>query len=368
MGKPKTHSSKAKKLARRKELDKVAGSNYSIEEILDKATDLLEEYNYELAQKFCQRALEIDGDHPRALEMTGNLLLEVGEIEKAQQCLGRAIFVQPESGHTKYMTAAQLFTGTEARDLYLKGIELLQSQTSSTNVTETEEKEARKELATAWVALSELYMTDLCDAEEAETEAKRFLDLAVEIDSSNPEGWQGLASYLLVVGDTEKASEAMERSLQLWLPQHLAWSTTGEGEQTELSYNTRIASVKLLLDLEQFDKAAEILDSLIEEDDEVVAPWYMHGWLNYLRNDPDYHGNVRHYLRRAKQVHTMNPTDDEDMVQHIEELLSEVGIEASTPNVEDNLEYTAEDPARAEKIADILDKEEEDPEESMMES
>ena len=40
----------------------------------------MEEYKYELAQKFCQRALELDSDHPRALELTGNLLLELGEV------------------------------------------------------------------------------------------------------------------------------------------------------------------------------------------------------------------------------------------------------------------------------------------------
>ena len=64
----------------------------------------------------------------------------------------------------------------------------------------------------------------------------------------------------------------MERSLSLWLPQHTAWAATGEGEQTNLSYDTRLASVKVLLDLEQFDKAAEILDSLLEEDNEVINP------------------------------------------------------------------------------------------------
>ena len=69
--------------------------------------------------------------------MTGNLLLELGEVEKAQHCLGRwqqlfkskiphwaqlvrAIVVCPEVGHSKYMTAAQLFPGTQSRDLYLK--------------------------------------------------------------------------------------------------------------------------------------------------------------------------------------------------------------------------------------------------------
>jgi len=355
-----------KKLARRKGLDKTSGSNYTIEEILAKAADLMEEYNYDLAQKFCQRALEIDGDHPQALEMTGNLLLEVGEMEKAQHCLGRAIFVQPDRGHTKYMTAAQLFSGTEARDLYLKGIALLQSTAAASN-SEKEQAEARAELSTAWVAVSELYMTDLCDEADAGTEAKKCVDTAVEVDSTNPEGWQALASYLLVIGDTEEAARAMDRSLQLWLPQHLAWAATGEGEQTDLSYNTRLAAVKLLLDLEQFDRAAEILDSLLEEDDEVVAPWYMHGWLNYLRNDSDYHGNVRHYLCRAKQVHVMNPTDDEAMMQHIEELLAEVGQEDPAPPVDDVLEYKEEDGKRAEKIAQILDQEkDEEPDEAMI--
>ena len=80
---------------------------------------------------------------------------------------------------------------------------------------------------------------------------------------------QALASFLLVLGESEEAGVAMERSLSLWLPQHTAWAATGEGEQTNLSYDTRLASVKVLLDLERFDTAAEILDSLLEEDNEV---------------------------------------------------------------------------------------------------
>jgi hypothetical protein len=53
------------------------------------------------------------------------LLLELGEVERAQQCLGRAVFLQPEEGHTKYLSLAQLLTGTEARDLYRKGAEII---------------------------------------------------------------------------------------------------------------------------------------------------------------------------------------------------------------------------------------------------
>ena len=33
-------------------------------------------------------------------------------------------------------------------------------------------------------------MTDLCDEEEAAVEARKHINLATEVDPSNPEGWQ----------------------------------------------------------------------------------------------------------------------------------------------------------------------------------
>ena len=39
-------------------------------------------------------------------------------------------------------------------------------------------------------------MTDLCDEEEAAAEARKHINLATEVDPSNPEGWQ-VKSYLL---------------------------------------------------------------------------------------------------------------------------------------------------------------------------
>ena len=48
-----------------------------MEDVLDKADEFIEQYNYEMAQKFLERALEINSDHPRALETAASLLLEV---------------------------------------------------------------------------------------------------------------------------------------------------------------------------------------------------------------------------------------------------------------------------------------------------
>ena len=52
--------------------------------------------------------------------------------------------------------------------------------------------ETKSELSSAHVALAELFMTDLCDEEEAAAESKRHINLATEVDPSNPEGWQVL--------------------------------------------------------------------------------------------------------------------------------------------------------------------------------
>jgi len=351
MGKPKSQGGKARKLARAKKGGGGEGS-YSIEQLLDKASDLLDEYNYELAQKFCQRALELDADNVRALEMSGNLLLEVGEVEKAKQCLGRAIHLEPEAGHTKYLTAAQLFTAKDSLSLYLKGVQILEATISTAGSSQGERgAEAVRALSSALVAVSELYTTDLCDTEGAREEATQAIERAIEVDRGNSEAWEAMANLKLITGELEGAQEAMATSLELWLPQHLAFVERGEGEGTQLSYNSRLNTAKLLMDLENFDRAGEVLDTLLQEDDEVVAPWYLMGWLNLLREDPDYHGNVRHYLSRAKQVHSMNPTDDTGMLEHIEELLAEVGPEAAQAEAPPQ-DITEAEP---EAVADILD-------------
>ena len=51
-----------------------------MEDVLDKADEFIEQYNYEMAQKFLERALEINSDHPRALETAASLLLEVRDF------------------------------------------------------------------------------------------------------------------------------------------------------------------------------------------------------------------------------------------------------------------------------------------------
>lgn len=48
------------------------------------AEEYIDMFEFEMAQKFCQRALELEPDNVQALETCGTLLLELGELKSAK--------------------------------------------------------------------------------------------------------------------------------------------------------------------------------------------------------------------------------------------------------------------------------------------
>lgn len=139
----------------------------------------------------------------------------------------------------------------------------------------------------------------------------------------------------------------MRNSTSLWLPAYL--TMLGEGRRSSvddpvevcpLLYTTRINTAKILIELEEWDTATQVLDGLTEEDEDVVDTWYLLGLLNKLRADLEgaeeaaaaseaavkvenegsravsdgYRGNARYYLNKAAKVQAKHPTDDLQLV------------------------------------------------------
>ena len=71
--------------------------------VLKATRDLERDFSKKDSREFCHCNLEVNPDQHGALEMCANLLLEWGEVEKAQHCLGCAITVWPNSGFSKYL-------------------------------------------------------------------------------------------------------------------------------------------------------------------------------------------------------------------------------------------------------------------------
>ncbi|PVD30481.1 hypothetical protein C0Q70_09747 [Pomacea canaliculata] len=312
--------------------------DYTIDQLLDKTQQLIDEFQYELAQKFCQRALEKDPDNVRALETSGILLLELGNVEAAKQCFGRAVEVCPESGFSKYMYLGQIFQGAQAVDCFQKGIELMLKEKGEKETQEvaaacrgSNEGPSDRDISNAYCSVAELYLTDLCCEEGAEERCEENVEKAVSLDPNNPEALQLKASFLLSKEKLDEAKEIIKHSVSLWLPQ-LQAEDKCEGDDEEfdpvescpLSYNTRMQSAKILIEVGEYELATEILELLLDEDEDVPDVWYMLGWANYLQG-PDFVVNARHYLTKAKKVYTKGEHEDEELLQHVTELLQELG-------------------------------------------
>lgn len=333
-------------------------AKYSVDSILDKAGENMDSFNYEVAQMFCQRALDLEPNNVRALEISASLLLEAGELDGSKELLERAIALLPESGHAKYMSLGQLEEGQAALAHYVKGIAIMakeieermdteQAAAAAMTTTDLKPGPSVRELSTAYCSVAEIYMTDCCFEEDAEKLCAEHIDRAIATDPTNPEAYQYMASYLLVKDEVEKAREMMSKSTSLWLPQYQSVregrsDPTDEVEVCPVSYPSRINAAKILIELESFDDASSVLEGLVEEDDQVVEVWYLLGWLNYLRK-ADFEENSRFYLKKCKEVAGKCSTNDDAMMSHVDELLAELGPGENEDDDDNNKENEDDD-------------------------
>lgn len=415
-------------MLRRRMAAKADLENLSVEELLAAAHEEIDSFQYETAQTLCHTALKKEPDNVAVLETSASLCLEVGNLDGARHCLGRAITVQPEGGHEKYMSMAQLMEGREALQCYQKGIEILTRKVLSLPVVKKAEEASEpvdmtmqsdggtngtlagssgaeavtvkseprdhvldegnenlcpaeaeagasrgstsasslgpqqnerallvRQVSTAHCSVAELFMTDLCDEEEAEEACRANILKAIEVDPSNPEAFQHMASFLLVKQEVEEAKKYIAQSLEVWLPQYKAVregkAATGSFDPVEvcpLSYATRLTTARILIEVEDHKSAVEVLEGLTEEDDDVVDVWYLMGWSHYLQGEEQREA-AQYCLHRALQVHSATPCEDSQLVEHMQELMEELGpyIEKEEPDqyveVEVELEEESEE-------------------------
>ncbi|KAK6165941.1 hypothetical protein SNE40_022747 [Patella caerulea] len=366
--------SKESKTVKNKEnvVIKKTSSTYSVDQLLDKAEEFLDQFDYDLAQKFCQRALEVDNENVRAIELTGTVLLEMGDPESAQQCFLRAIEISPEDGHAKYMYLGQMYSGLDAVKCFQKGIELMLKQKQIEDQQPVIGAEGGKkepsitqiDISNAYCSIAEIYMTDSCFEAVAEDKCKENIDSAILADPNNPEAYQQKASFLLSLDKKEDARIEINKSVSLWLPkakckeEDLPEEDFDPVQSVPISYETRIATCRILLEVEEYQTSIDVAEGLLDENDEDPQVWYLIGWANYLHGD-DYKGNARYYLQKAKKVYAKTKYQDEELLKHIEELLNEL------PTVENDDQDVEEDDGVLIHDDDLDDVQSSDDEESM---
>ncbi|GAB7365529.1 hypothetical protein MBLNU230_g6602t1 [Neophaeotheca triangularis] len=332
-----------------------------------------------------------------AINLMGEINVELGEIDDARLCFEKAVTLDPEGkvpeamggGAEKFLWLAQLCDegGQRSVDWYEKGVVALQHEIAALESGEVkgmdEESllmmrvEKKRKLANALCGIVEVYMTDLSWEDDAETRCENLVTQAMSVeDETSPEVLQTLASVRLSQERKEDAQAALKRSID-------TWKDLDPEDDAVPDFPIRISLSRLLMEAEMEYDAMSVLARLIQEDDQSVEAWYLGGWCQHLiadrhqgetenwREDPERRETIETALRGSRQWMKMSlklfeaqDYEDDRLKAHAEEVLTDLN----------NLlgpEQEGEDVVGAEELVDDeewegIDDDEEDGEDEKM--
>jgi len=260
-------------------------AQHSVAALVAKADELVGRCELELGASFLERALQLEPANTAVMDSLAAVRLGLGNIETAHELLTKSIHVAPDQGHEKYMQLAQLLTGTAAAQCTLRGIAVVEAAMARCRAHFGPGGEAAlpalsQALAAAYCSLVELYMTDLCDASDAEAHCEQYVAAALAADPAGLEPLQALASLRLCQQRPKEAAaaaaEAAGRLAKLQETTGILSMATGAGRRMP-PYDTRVALVQLLLETGQPKPALDQCHRLLHENDAVVHVWYLGG-------------------------------------------------------------------------------------------
>lgn len=290
------------------------------EDLLTKAEELVDAFQFESARECTEQALQLDGKSVRALQLHAAICIELGDVDTGRQCLESAIKEDPNGSPDAYLALAQLCSGRRALEHYMSGIKIFQSN------LDTLQDEDRIAASSAMVAVAELFMTDLCEEEDAEGRCEEALQHAKTVCPTNPEVFRLECDLRLVQRREEEAMVAMQRCLA-------AWAEAEDTKRQRMSFEFRAAVAKLLIEMRQYEDGETILEQLIDEDDEAYLPWYLLGIscvfkLEHCGDSVDVaeQETAREAFHMAKHLLMREPEEqrDEELLESIEDFLKDL--------------------------------------------
>ncbi|KFH04525.1 tetratricopeptide repeat-containing protein [Toxoplasma gondii MAS] len=317
---------------------------------LQKAESLLNAFppDFALALKFLKRGVSVHPSDVSLLVRTAEMLSEEGQLEEAKQLLQRAIEVEPDRNPEKFFYLAQIEEGRESLELFRRAVTLLETALQSLNASiadaEVRDKQAChsgqgataaavrllkeerrrvvRQLVDAKCSMGELFMTDLCDAEEAEDACKAQVEGALGLAEAHgaglPDALHLQASFLKTTGDIDGARAAALRAAHLIhtqlqrreeLLRLLPSSSRASSEEEEdvSCRELRVNLARVLIDVQEADAAVLLVSSCIEEDDQDADSWLI----------------LACGLYKAKKFAAAR-----DSLEHLQQLLTSTGLAA----------------------------------------
>ena len=294
-----------------------------------------------------QRALALAPTDCSLLDALGEVLISLDEAEGAVAAFTRSTELQPTGGYSKWMYLGQLSSGAAAAACYTRGLELLQQRVAQGSggaaagaaaeggaaaapaaaaaAAPEPQAQLQRRLSEAYCSLAELYMTDLCDEQDAEARCDSYSAAALSADEGNAEAHQVRGRLCLVLKRDDEARTHLARCCALI---H-AIEEEGEEEEEEEgdgeesgaaggggsssssssagmegvtespaaaqastdnmpSFDFRLETARVCMEAELYPQASQLLNALLAEDDTNMEVWFMAGEAALLEGDAPY--------------------------------------------------------------------------------
>ncbi|KAK7691030.1 hypothetical protein QCA50_006133 [Cerrena zonata] len=336
-----------------------AAEQPSISSLLEKAQTLVVQCDYGLAQRFAQRILEREPRSVEAKEVLGVTQLETGDIDSAKQTFLTLIPPHPDAPSPPPVSAhlylAQLSDDDphSALQHYQAAVNIMNAQLkgkerADNSTTPEDESEVRQNIVRALIGMVEIWMDpsyDLCFDPAAEKTCEDLLNLALQVDPGNSEALQSLASVRLSQQRPDDAKQYLE---QAWT----SWKDFEADDSRLPPIPTRLALVRLFLELSLFTPALLVLQGIMAFDDQEVEAWYLEGWCFFLMAEQaqetggklddltwqDLARDARDCLETCQTLHINQEHPDTPLLEHTRELIGKLdalGIQPSPDDAED---------------------------------
>ncbi|KAJ7274372.1 hypothetical protein B0H12DRAFT_1088361, partial [Mycena haematopus] len=318
----------------------------SIPALLEKAQSLIVQCDYALAQRFITRILEQQPSNAEAKEMLGVVQLELGEIEAARVTFSTLLPPHPDAPSppppSAHLYLAQLSEDDPQLALkhYQAAIEILTVQLKgkerAMDLPRDDEAELKSNIVRALVGQVEIWMDpsyDLCFDPAAEKTCEDLLASALQTDPGNSEALQALASVRMSQQRPDEAKQCLEQAWSVWKDLDL--------DDPKLPpIPTRLALVKLFLELALFTPSLLVLHGIMASDDQEVEAWYLEGWCFFLMSEqaqaPENSGKLdeltwqelaidaRDCLATCESLHINEGHPDTPLLEHVKELMAKL--------------------------------------------
>ena len=280
-------------------------STLKVDDLLERAEASFSEMSYEKAKAFYQEAYTKCPDNEDLLCSYANFLTTVGEITLARSLLRKSLEMNIEKScnYKKFVQMAELVDGKLSVQLYEKAIEILIKLYNPIIDNDPIQNEIKRDLALSYSALAEIYQTDLLQFKESEGFCKKNIEEALRIDNKCLDAYLQYANFYLNKDDIDEAKKWLDLLMVEFRKEEdsddeelLGNKEEEKIEEEKKNYEKndksanffdfypisfKLSISKVLIEVEDFDSAIEILESYNDEDNENIEGLYLLAFTNF---------------------------------------------------------------------------------------